>query len=154
MTASLTTSAQFGQRVDGPVTWAGITLQENDTLHFSQGTLTNGQFRFLYDNSGQHIDGSNYNLLIKKFEVRQVNNGQVKNYIILRWPYGIVNAHVSDLSGAINSGELTAANGKVLGKPQAVPSVADELLKLKQLLDGGVLTQQEFDEQKTKLLKQ
>ena len=31
-------------------------------------------------------------------------------------------------------------------------SVADELLKLKQLLDMGVLTQEEFDEQKNKLL--
>lgn len=31
-------------------------------------------------------------------------------------------------------------------------SVADELLKLKQLLDGGVLTQEEFDEQKKKML--
>ena len=32
-------------------------------------------------------------------------------------------------------------------------SVADELLKLKQLLDMGVLTQEEFDTQKSKLLK-
>ena len=32
-------------------------------------------------------------------------------------------------------------------------SVADELLKLKQLLDMGVLSQEEFDEQKIKLLK-
>ena len=31
-------------------------------------------------------------------------------------------------------------------------SVADELLKLKQLLDMGVLSQEEFDEQKNKLL--
>jgi hypothetical protein len=33
-----------------------------------------------------------------------------------------------------------------------IASVADELLKLKQLLDAGVLTQSEFDAQKTKLL--
>lgn len=33
-------------------------------------------------------------------------------------------------------------------------SVADELLKLKGLLDQGVLTQAEFDEQKAKLLAQ
>ena len=32
-------------------------------------------------------------------------------------------------------------------------SVADELLKLKQLLDMGVLTREEFDAQKSKLLK-
>ncbi len=33
-------------------------------------------------------------------------------------------------------------------------SNADELLKLKELLDAGVLTQEEFDEQKNKLLNQ
>lgn len=32
-------------------------------------------------------------------------------------------------------------------------SVADELKKLKELLDGGILTQDEFNEQKAKLLK-
>lgn len=37
-----------------------------------------------------------------------------------------------------------------IGQPQI--SVADELLKLKQLLDMGVLTQEEFDQQKQKLL--
>ena len=36
------------------------------------------------------------------------------------------------------------------GQPQI--SVADELLKLKQLLDMGVLTQEEFAQQKQKLL--
>lgn len=38
--------------------------------------------------------------------------------------------------------------------PQGIPqsSAADELLKLKQLLDSGALTEQEFQEQKTKLL--
>jgi len=37
-------------------------------------------------------------------------------------------------------------------QPQASPSVADELLKLKNLVDMGVLTQEEFDRKKSKLL--
>ena len=37
-------------------------------------------------------------------------------------------------------------------QPQPATNTADELLKLKQLLDVGVLTQQEFDQQKAKLL--
>lgn len=36
---------------------------------------------------------------------------------------------------------------------QSNVSVADELMKLKSLLDSGVLTQSEFDEQKAKLIK-
>ncbi len=39
--------------------------------------------------------------------------------------------------------------------PKAVQpvSIADELIKLKQLLDAGVLTKEEFDEQKSKLMR-
>ena len=59
--------------------------------------------------------------------------------------------------------ELIAENNKVESETvcihqeqteTAVPSgsVADELLKLKQLLDMGVLTDEEFQQQKQKLL--
>jgi len=39
---------------------------------------------------------------------------------------------------------------------QTVPgvSVADELLKFKKLLDAGAITEQEYEEQKAKLLSQ
>lgn len=37
-------------------------------------------------------------------------------------------------------------------QPQVAASAADELFKLKQLLDAGVLTQEEFAAQKTKIL--
>ncbi|MBE6715661.1 MAG: SHOCT domain-containing protein [Ruminococcaceae bacterium] len=47
-------------------------------------------------------------------------------------------------------GETKAAKHNIA--PPPVFSVADELLKLKQLLDMGVLTQEEFDTQKKKLL--
>jgi len=47
-----------------------------------------------------------------------------------------------------NSISSSASNTKNTGQI----SIADELKKLKELLDLGVLTQQEFDTQKTKLL--
>jgi hypothetical protein len=39
-------------------------------------------------------------------------------------------------------------------KPVSVSSTTDELIKLKSLLDSGVLSQEEFDEQKKKVLAQ
>lgn len=51
--------------------------------------------------------------------------------------------------------EAQSAAPSVQLPPQPEPSptlIADELLKLKQLLDMGVLTQEEFDQQKQKLL--
>jgi len=46
---------------------------------------------------------------------------------------------------------ISSASGNAKNNGQI--SVADELIKLKGLLDIGVLTQQEFDTQKAKLLK-
>ncbi len=37
---------------------------------------------------------------------------------------------------------------------ESMTSIADELKKLKELLDSGVLTKEEFESQKTKLLNQ
>lgn len=58
-----------------------------------------------------------------------------------------VSNYVKSRVDAVKKGEPATVATKNIG------SVADELLKLKQLLDMGVLTQEEFDEQKTKLLK-
>lgn len=56
---------------------------------------------------------------------------------------------VDTLKKAINDAEQQK-NAPVVSTPAA--SVADELLKLKSLLDAGVLTQEEFDAQKAKVL--
>ncbi len=47
---------------------------------------------------------------------------------------------------------LTEAITAVLGNNKGTVSVADELKKLKDLLDNGVINQQEFDLQKQKLI--
>ena len=46
--------------------------------------------------------------------------------------------------------QIISSEGLALQTTSA--TTADELLKLKQLLDSGILTQEEFDAQKTKLL--
>lgn len=56
---------------------------------------------------------------------------------------------VDTLKKAINNAEQRK-NAPVASTPAA--SVADELLKLKSLLDAGVLTQEEFDSQKAKII--
>lgn len=53
---------------------------------------------------------------------------------------------------AEESGEIKTTNNQKKATPTS-GGVADELLKLKGLLDSGVITQAEFDTQKAKLLK-
>ena len=57
---------------------------------------------------------------------------------------------VSDIEQLIGQ---NTSNEQVQASPAAGESVADQLTKLKALLDSGALTQAEFDGQKAKLLK-
>jgi Short C-terminal domain len=59
---------------------------------------------------------------------------------------GFTKAEVKQIKEGIEVGKSsTSVNG-------GQKSVADEIQKLKSLLDGGILTQQEFDTQKAKIL--
>ena len=51
-----------------------------------------------------------------------------------------------------NSYSHSAGNAHAESSVQNTTSVTDEILKLKSLLDSGILTQKEFDKQKEKLL--
>ncbi|MES1225758.1 MAG: SHOCT domain-containing protein, partial [Bacteroidota bacterium] len=60
-----------------------------------------------------------------------------------------------NFDGAIASGELIVPDGfksKITGSNSA--SVADEITKLKKLLDDGTITKEEFEAAKKKLLQQ
>ena len=56
------------------------------------------------------------------------------------------------LQAAIHAGEMRAAREKAAAAAPAAPSLADELQQLVQLRDQGVLTEQEFQQQKARLL--
>ena len=61
---------------------------------------------------------------------------------------GFTKAEVKQIKEGIEAGKKAAMNQSNGGQT----STADEIQKLKGLLDSGVLTQQEFDTQKAKLL--
>ena len=66
----------------------------------------------------------------------------------------ICSSKISANSSRAQSDIITAAISEAIGnaKSTGAISIADELKKLKELLDLGVLTQDEFNEQKHKLL--
>ena len=59
--------------------------------------------------------------------------------------YKSITTKLALVNAANSSAGSTASAGAI--------STADEIMKFKQLLDAGVITQKEFDEQKAKLLK-
>lgn len=67
--------------------------------------------------------------------------------------------YLADIEMGIESEEIVAINSRTFGKAQTASvttapasSKADELKKLKELLDSGALTQKEYDAEKKKIL--
>ncbi len=157
-------SAQIpGKRIDGPLEIAGVKFSEGDTLHFGQGTIPNGDFKYI--NQPLNVFSgtkemslprsfSGRTLIIKGFRDATSKRAGEKLLAVVN-PGGF--NYAVELGDAVQSGEIVAVNSRKVGNKAtaaAAPatSVADELLKLKQLLDAGAINQTEYDQQKKKLL--
>ncbi|MBO9151914.1 SHOCT domain-containing protein [Chitinophaga sp. MAH-28] len=91
-----------------------------------------------------------------KFQIKDILvSGNKKNgYIpILKLGGGNLANYFSTIDAAIESGEILLPEDSTWKPvPAEMTSVADEIRKLKALLDEGVITQLEFETQKKKLL--
>lgn len=83
-------------------------------------------------------------------KIEVIKKGYIKYAV---FTLGIVNYEI-DIENAINTGEVESSGIKNdKNKSSNNFSVADELSKLKKLFDDGVISKEEFDEQKKKLLE-
>ncbi|WP_092773761.1 SHOCT domain-containing protein [Hymenobacter actinosclerus] len=152
-----------GKSVTEYTTKMGTTFHKGDTIFFAMGTTDGGAYRYAYIPANYLIGlpethyGSVYNnnrLVIKDIRVQAANKRMAPRTVAVVSPGG-VNGCV-DLESAEAAGEITTKNNRKPSSTSAaqapISSVADELLKLKGLLDSGVITKEEFDQQKTKLL--
>lgn len=158
-------------------TTCGYRIVVGQEITFGNGTMPDGDFKYIRisrnsllgyggsDNTGANSRNSiNRKFNGQHFKVINVDKvGRKKhgyNYLaFIRWGLGKVEI---DADAAIEAGEIVVPNHfKIKPVPTATVievksqiSIADELTKLKNLLDDGVLTQAEFDAQKKKLLEQ
>jgi len=141
----------------------GITYHPGDTIKVALGSMPDGNSKYIQINqllpgppdprrsnsmnARKDMSGSGY--VIKKIQtVRQMGGGD-KTVITIRTG-GLPTCDIW-IEEAIAACEVTPCNN-----PKSIPasSVADEILKLKKLLDAGAITQAEYDAQKKKLLAQ
>jgi len=81
----------------------------------------------------------------------QLRSGDVYEFNF--WPKGEHRDAAKRLVETFRSGQLSDTSPSSDATPASQGSVADELAKLAQLRNDGVLTEEEFDEQKAGLLK-
>lgn len=141
----------------------GITYHPGDTIRVGLGSMPDGNFKYMQINqlipgppdprrnngmtARKDMSGSGY--VIKKIQnVRQMAGGG-KAVITIRTG-GLPTCDIW-IEEAIAVCEVTPCNNQ---KSAPTASIADEILKLKKLLDAGAITPAEYDTQKKKLLAQ
>lgn len=140
----------------------GITYHKGDSLNVALGSQPDGNFKYIQINTllptppdprranslaaRKDISGSKF--YIKKIVNRQQPGGGGKVVMTIKTG-GLTTCDVW-IDDAIAACEVKPCQSEKTSP--AGYSVADELLKLKKLLDAGAITQAEYDAQKKKLL--
>lgn len=150
---------------------SGFLFEEGTKLKLGQGTMPDGSFKYIrinsaslmsYNSSIQNAANSanalppsfgGKNAEVARLELRGTKKIGFSPYAILK--LGMPMRYECDIDNAIAAGELIIPgyDPKGASAPKASPtSIADELKKLKELLDAGAITKEEYDAMKKKLI--
>ncbi|MDB5061275.1 MAG: hypothetical protein JWP67_1118 [Mucilaginibacter sp.] len=155
----------YAQKITSYKAVNGLTYNIGDTVKLGRGSAPNGSFNYLQmsgfgallahkqQRSDQlNIDKTfaNTATVIRKMRSLQINGIQKVTFVVDG--NGPVNFNLA-IDDAIQACEVIPCKDQAT-PPAAntVTGVADEIAKLKKLLDSGALTQAEYDAQKKKLL--
>ncbi|MCF3107270.1 SHOCT domain-containing protein [Niabella sp. CC-SYL272] len=143
---------------DSLVTSIGWVIHKGDIIKTGIGSMDNGRFAFIQVSQATqglggnpHLPANEANKEFKIFKIKVFRGKQIpvityKNTTFSgRWDVNI--------EGAIAKGEIIVPEQYRQSSPAPAPSKADELAKLKKLLDDGVLTKEEFEKEKGKILE-
>jgi len=141
----------------------GKTYKIGDTVRVALGSMPDGNFKYVQaspplfalptrnsNSLSARKDFANTNVIIRKIKKNAQLSGSEKVVFNVK-VRGIVTYDIW-IEEAISACEVTPCAAK--STTIATGSVADELLKLKSLLDAGAITTEEFNAQKKKLLAQ
>ena len=146
-------------------TSSGYKIVVGQDVKLGTGTLPYGEFKYIGFSQTSFMGGSRETLgknwsghlfRVKRFR-QDGNKKRGYKYVLILGGGNIVN-YECDIERAIAAGEIVVPDEfkhkeKITVEVKPSFSVADELAKLKKLYDDGVLTKEEYDSQKKKLLE-
>lgn len=144
----------------------GKTYHVGDTVKVGMGSMANGDFKYIQINTPlsflpQHRNSNSLNAtkdfslsnaIIKKIKAEKQMSGSDKIIITVK-TNGIPTFDIWIIE-AIAACEVTPCASSATPNKAASGSVADELIKLKKLLDEGAINKDEYNAQKKKLLSE
>lgn len=154
-------------RNDSLHTTSGFIIYSGQDLKLGTGTLPNGDFRYITVSTASfyYIANRGHSGMISSLSRKNINQkvtvlkidtrgNKKKGYLF----YPIINVGANhyqiDSDGAIASGEIVVPDDFKSKPAASQDDIYDKLKKLKDLLDSGAITQEEYDAQKKKLLEQ
>ena len=160
-------------RNDSLFTASGYIIVPGQEIKVGVGSSSNGEFRYIKESTASfhyalnrgHPGAENISLSQQKAHysvtvIKIDTRGNKKNGYLF---YPIINVgsmrYQIAIDDAIASGEIMVpdkfkSKQTLAQQPQPQSDVYDQLKKLKDLLDSGAITQEEYDAQKKKLLGQ
>ena len=140
----------------------GKTYHVGDTLKVGMGSMPDGNFKYIRvtpppffpprpngNNFSAKRDFAMSTAVIRKIKTTSQMSGSDK--VMFTVKAGGIGTYDIWIVEAIAACEVTPCSGTTPGAASTY-SVADEILKLKKLLDSGAITKAEYDAQKKKLL--
>lgn len=137
----------------------GVTYHIGDKIELGRGSGINGKFNYLKVGGwggalgGSEQIGSGYSgqKVILKSILYENNKRRDYTKVWMQVGGGNITNYSLEIEQAIQSCEVVPCKANQQISANTI-DVADELMKLKKLLDEGILTKEEFDSQKRKLL--
>jgi hypothetical protein len=149
--ASAALAQASGVSIPRYVTKSGAIYRTGEIVQLVAGTGEAGTFKYVYIPANAWLGFPRQplgtKLKGKQFVIKELRQPALTSDTSTRAPTVAV-LHTKGLDTSVDL-EQAEATGEI---QRPIASVADELIKLKQLLDAGVLTQSEFEGQKVKLL--
>lgn len=135
----------------------GVTYSIGDEFQLGRGSDTNG--KFVYVNVGgwavsssaeqNRLGSLNVGLIVTVKKIKKYNYKRYKGVYFTVGGGNITN-YTIDIENAISSCEVIPCKSEPPSK--VVVDKYDKLKKLKELLDSGILTKEEFENEKAKIL--
>ncbi|UFH52515.1 SHOCT domain-containing protein [Spirosoma sp. KNUC1025] len=150
----------------------GWVIKTGDTLQLGRGSMFDKAFAFIYVNPQSFFSANDYNgRKVKEYlpslyadkrvvikDIKSIGTKRSGYTAVIIGSVGGIKRYMIEIDNAIEAGELLppVEFRQAYSQPSQPPSfsVADELIKLKKLMDEGVLSKDEFEAQKKKLLNQ
>lgn len=156
--------SSFAEKVEKYKASNGVAYQVGDTIKFGKGSGNNGEFVYVQTGNASMIMGnapggvnrgwSGFNAIIKKIKQVTVQGATVTYFVVGTNGPARFNVMIED---ALATNEVISPKAAVTATADANKSQEPDKIKmlkdLKDLLDSGILTQDEFNAEKKKILE-